>query len=252
MRQFFLDMLPAGLFEKEKRNGILTLLFIALIMLVIEYYGWQGPFGRYWKLIPIVNDDPKNFRLYAQLYTAASFFLFLFLLPLLFALLFPLGEKEDRFHGLGGFDLRFALTRYLPLVLVMWPVVFVATSSPGFYKFYPLYRPTSLSMLLFYEAFYLSMFVGTEYFFRGFGLFRMERLMPGYGVAIMTVPYALIHIHKPFPEALGSIVAGVVLGSLALRTGSIWPGVFTHAAIALSADFFALYHSGRLGKLLGM
>ena len=61
---------------------------------------------------------------------------------------------------------------------------------------------------------------------------------------IMMLPYALIHIHKPFPEAIGSMFAGLILGNLALKSRSIWFGVLLHMSIALSMDFLGLFNSG--------
>jgi membrane protease YdiL (CAAX protease family) len=74
----------------------------------------------------------------------------------------------------------------------------------------------------------------------------MEAMFPRYGVFLMVLPYALIYIHKPFPEALTSIVAGLVLGFLALKSRSIWPGILVHTTIAFSTDLFSLIHSGIL------
>jgi len=65
----------------------------------------------------------------------------------------------------------------------------------------------------------------------------------------MVIPYALIHVHKPLPEALAAVVAGLVLGWLAVKTRSIWPGVLVHGSVALMMDVFALFHAGRLQAL---
>jgi uncharacterized protein len=54
------------------------------------------------------------------------------------------------------------------------------------------------------------------------------------------VPYCMIHFSKPLPEALGAIVAGVVLGTLSLRTGSILGGAMLHVAVAVTMDVLAL------------
>jgi len=56
----------------------------------------------------------------------------------------------------------------------------------------------------------------------------------------------MIHYYKPFPEALGAIGAGLVLGVLAWRTGTIIYGWFLHYAVALSMDLLALWQTGRL------
>ena len=133
--------------------------------------------------------------------------------------------------------------------MIMLPILWIACSQESFYQFYPLYKPTTLDMLLIYEAIYLTQFIAVEFFFRGFGLFRLEKLCPGYGVLLMLIPYAFLHVHKPFGEAVASIIAGLILGHLALKSRSIWPGVCVHCCIALSADIFSLIHSGRLANL---
>jgi membrane protease YdiL (CAAX protease family) len=48
-----------------------------------------------------------------------------------------------------------------------------------------------------------------------------------------------MHMGKAEPEALGSIVAGVALGVLALRTRSFWYGVLVHASVAVWMDLLS-------------
>jgi membrane protease YdiL (CAAX protease family) len=57
---------------------------------------------------------------------------------------------------------------------------------------------------------------------------------------VMVVPYCMIHYGKPMPETLGAIVAGIVLGTLAMRTRSIWGGVLIHIAVAITMDMMAV------------
>ena len=52
----------------------------------------------------------------------------------------------------------------------------------------------------------------------------------------MMVPYVMIHFPKPYLEACGAIVAGVVLGSLSMKTGSIWAGFLIHSTVAILMD----------------
>lgn len=68
-------------------------------------------------------------------------------------------------------------------------------------------------------------------------------------IFVMVVPYTMIHFTKPFPETLGAIVAGIVLGTLALRTRSIFGGVAIHTAAGWSMDFFALHQKNEIHKL---
>jgi membrane protease YdiL (CAAX protease family) len=62
----------------------------------------------------------------------------------------------------------------------------------------------------------------------------------------MVVPYNMLHFGKPMPEALAAIVGGIVLGTLSLKTRSIWWGAALHISIALTMDVCALVHMGRV------
>jgi membrane protease YdiL (CAAX protease family) len=62
----------------------------------------------------------------------------------------------------------------------------------------------------------------------------------------MAVPYCMIHYGKPYLETHGAIVAGVVLGSLAMRTRSIYAGFLVHVTVAFAMDFLSLMRRGAL------
>ena len=246
LRKHYLpDNFPTGATLGLAATGV----FIAVVTLLLEFYGWQQPFHRMaGPVFGLDNLSRNDLAFYAQVYTSASFFVLLVVLPGLYHIVAPLPGKNPYGLSTRNFGRNFRL--YLPLLAIMLPVLWVACSNPAFNEFYPLYKPISLRDLLVYEAIYLTQFFAVEFFYRGFCLFRFERLAPGLGIFIMVIPYALLHIHKPFPEALGSIVAGLILGALALKSRSIWPGVLTHCTVALSADVFALVHSGRMAELL--
>ncbi len=93
---------------------------------------------------------------------------------------------------------------------------------------------------------YWLQFCALEFFFRGF---LLNGLVPRLGYAsifAMVLPYNMLHYGKPMPEALAAIVGGIVLGTLALKTRSIWLGASRHISIALTMDLCALGHMGRL------
>jgi membrane protease YdiL (CAAX protease family) len=50
----------------------------------------------------------------------------------------------------------------------------------------------------------------------------------------------MIHYGKPLPETMGAIGAGLLLGTLAMRTRSIWGGVLIHVGVATTMDVLAL------------
>ncbi|MCA9541205.1 MAG: CPBP family intramembrane metalloprotease, partial [Myxococcales bacterium] len=58
--------------------------------------------------------------------------------------------------------------------------------------------------------------------------------------------YCMLHFQKTASESLGAIVAGVILGTLAMKYRSIWGGVALHWLVAISMDVLSLFHQGRL------
>ena len=95
-------------------------------------------------------------------------------------------------------------------------------------------------MVVAHELGYVCYFFGWEFLFRGFLTLVLARYIGALAIVVQVVPFALLHVGKPQPEALGSIVAGIALAILALRTRSIWWGFLLHAAVALSMDAAAL------------
>lgn len=246
LRDYWPEPPPGNRAHGLAATGIL----VAVVTLLLEFYGWQRPFMQ--MAVPVFgldNLDRNELVLLSQVYTSASFLLLLVIVPCVFHLVAPLPGPNP--YGLSTANFGANMTRYYPLLLIMLPIVWIACGTPNFNEFYPLYKPETLAMFFVYEAIYLTQFFAVEFFYRGYCLFRFERIAPGVAVFIMVIPYALLHIHKPFPEAMGSIVAGLVLGTLALKSRSIWPGVLTHCTVAFSADFFSLWRSGRLWELVG-
>ena len=135
-----------------------------------------------------------------------------------------------------------SLHTYLWLLLAILPVVLAMSFSPSFQRTYPIYRQAgrSLSDLLVWELEYLSAFFAVEFFFRGYLLFGLRRAFASQAIFVAMLPYCMFHFTKPPAEALGSIVAGIVLGTLALTSRSIWGGVLLHTAVALTMDLAAL------------
>jgi membrane protease YdiL (CAAX protease family) len=74
----------------------------------------------------------------------------------------------------------------------------------------------------------------------------MRRSLGSAAIFAMAVPYCMIHYGKPYLEANGAIIAGIVLGSLAMRTRSIYAGFLVHITVALSMDLLALTHRNAL------
>jgi hypothetical protein len=154
-----------------------------------------------------------------------------------------------------GFRLR-GISRHLPLYgamyLVMLPVLVWASSFDSFLNYYPFYARAIEGGAGFwlYEFGYALQFVGVEAFFRGFMTFGLLPRFGALSVVVMTVPYTMIHFSKPMPEATAAIVAGLVLGTMAVRSRSFVPGIFLHVAVAITMDLLVIWRVGVLGNLL--
>ena len=123
------------------------------------------------------------------------------------------------------------------------PFVVYASYSPAFQAKYPFYDlapgeglfPTMAVWWFLYAA----QFVALEFFFRGFMVHGLKDRVGYASIFVMMVPYNMIHFGKPMTEALAAIGGGAVLGTLSLRTGSIWWGAALHIGIAGAMDVLA-------------
>ena len=136
-------------------------------------------------------------------------------------------------------------------IAVMLPLVYVMSLTSGFSAKYPFLRifngePYIGRTLLIWELIYFVQFFGLEFFFRGFLIHSLKRSLGLYSIFVMTVPYCMIHFGKPPAETFAAIAAGIFLGWLSYRNGSIWLGLALHCTVAFSMDILALLNKGLL------
>lgn len=138
---------------------------------------------------------------------------------------------------------------YLGLYLFMVPFLWWASAQPSFQETYPFYggAGSGWGVFLTYEFFYALQFIGVEFFFRGFLLFPLYRVFGYHALLITAIPYVMIHFGKPVPETIGALLAGLVLGFLALRARSCVLGIGLHVGIALTMDVMSMVR--RAGSL---
>jgi len=142
--------------------------------------------------------------------------------------------------GLGDWRLAgFLALLYLPLVLVgTW----VLSDGANFQAEYPHYRNAVQHWRLFilYHVLFLLYWVGWEYLWRGFVLFGTAHTLGPYAIFVQAIPFALLHLQKPLPEMLLSVVGGVAIGALAWRCRSFWIAVPIHAFQMLFLDLWCV------------
>ena len=139
----------------------------------------------------------------------------------------------------------------LQCVVIMLPLVYVMSLTAGFSAKYPFLKvyngdPYFSGTLLIWELVYFFQFFGLEFFFRGFLLHSLKPSLGVYSIFVMTVPYTMIHFQKPMPEAFAAIFAGIFLGWISYKKGTIWLGLMLHCTVAFSMDILALYNKGLL------
>ena len=222
---------------KTDARGVSSLVLAALLLILRRYFGrprtFRAVFGS------AVSDWPFH-GIWAHLYGTFSSLILYLAIPALFV--YFVFHERIRDHG---FRLK-GTGRYvwacLAMLLVVLPMVIAASFSPSFIAKYPLYSKAgnSWAQLLIWESAYGLYFLALEFFFRGFMLFTLVRYLGAYAIFVMVIPYAMIHFGKPFAETVGSIIAGAALGTLALRSRSIFGGVFIHIAVAWTMDLLAL------------
>ncbi len=141
---------------------------------------------------------------------------------------------------------------YVFFGVAMVPVLLWASTLQSFQAKYPFYDGAVLGGWHFwgFQLFYGLQFLGVEGFFRGFMLFGLERRIGWYAIPVMVIPYVMIHFGKPAPETFAAIIAGVLLGWMALRSRSFLWGVMVHWAVGIMMDSFVIGREIGFGEML--
>jgi membrane protease YdiL (CAAX protease family) len=228
-----------------------VLIGAAALLVVYHYYGKAYYFDEHF-FLPLLESghldglDAEWYPLLGYSYWAVAGLLIRVLVPILL-ILFLLRENPLDF----GLRLRGMLKHtplYLLLFMLMLPVLYAVSTTEAFQLKYPFYKGAVNGTwhFVWFEICYGIQFFSLEFFFRGFMTFGLYKRFGYYALLIMTIPYCLIHFGKPLPETIGAIGAGLLLGFLALRTGSVYLGTLLHWGVGLTMDALALYQVSNL------
>jgi len=214
-----------------------VLVLAALILVFQEYYGDRPFFER----LILPWENPRYYPLASFAWWSGSKVFGYLLIPII-AIKVMGGRLSDwglRIRGVGKH-----LWIYAALFAAFLPILVAASYTAAFQRTYPFYKLAARSWTdyLAWELMYGLSFVALEFFFRGFLLSALKRQMGAYAIFVMIVPYCMIHFHKPVPEVCGAIFAGIILGTLAMVTRSIWCGVLIHVSVAWTMDALSLAH----------
>ena len=252
----------AALAQRQNREGRLdprtpaTLVLGAFCLILVNYFGslefFQAHIAPILRRYEAAHPETLQVWLYEDLYWRIYWGLSRYLCYLLPLAVWPLVFKENPLDL--GLRVRGFLEHawiYLLCLVVVIPILALVAHMGDFGTYYPMYHLASRSWLdlAVWEAVYLGQFFTLEVFFRGFWV-RGSRGLGSSAIFFMVGPYVMIHFPKPYLEACGALVAGVVLGSLSMKTRSIWAGFLVHATVAILMDLLALDHRHALPTLL--
>lgn len=242
---------------KTDLRPLVALPLCALILTLQEYYGGRAYFDTV--LRPLILDYDAShhgfFRfvkfdeLYGFGWWAGTRILgYVFVPFVVWKTVFPKDSLLDMGLRTRGFFAHVWI--YGLFLAVVLPAMLIVSREPDFGGYYPFYKQSSRSWLdfLLWEAMYFGQFFALEVFFRGFWLGALRRQMGSGAIFAMCVPYCMIHYGKPYLEASGAIVAGIALGSLSMKTKSIYQGFLVHITVAGLMDWLALSHRNALPK----
>lgn len=220
----------------------IILVTVAVSLTLQEYIGDRSFFA-------------EHFRTHGKYWDLESFawwsgwrFLGYVIMPMIVLAFLPGERIRDCYVSTKGFFKH--LWIYVVLFACILPAVIAASHTQEFRETYPFYRMANRSHfdLWCWEALYALQFLSLEFFFRGFILQGLRRALGSNAIFVMIVPYCMIHYGKPLPETLGAIGAGLILGTLAMRTRSIWGGVLIHLGVAMTMDIMALHGCPPIGS----
>ncbi|HTM46165.1 MAG TPA: CPBP family intramembrane glutamic endopeptidase [Polyangiaceae bacterium] len=227
----------------------------AMVLTMQEYYGGRSFYDG--SIDPILRALEKSgwaflkLKKYSELYGYAWWVLARLVgyvgIPVTFwKLIFPKDSLLDMGLRTRGFISH--LWIYGVCLAIVLPVLLLVAQQPDFGTYYPFYKNSSRSWFdfLLWESMYWLQFLSLEFFFRGWMLSVLRRTLGAAAIFAMAVPYCMIHYGKPYLEAHGAIVAGVVLGSLAMRTRSIYAGFLLHITVAVGMDLLSLWKRASL------
>lgn len=202
---------------------------VALITFVSMYYSTPGFFRSVFDV-----DDPK---FYSTLYWFSADGFLMLVVPLILIFLVLKGKPADYGFRIG--DYKFGLISSAVFILIMLPVIWIASGSESFARAYPqggVNVRENISVLLYYELFVGFYMLAWEFFWRGYMLFGLKEKFGYYAVLMQMVPFFILHRGKPEIEVFASIFAGLILGIQALRANSFIYCFITHWVIMIFVD----------------
>lgn len=249
----------SGEYVRDQANGrpnlemASVLIVVALSLTIINFYakrygwvpGFAGLFGSDPASVESALDNSQLGRF--AIWTGVQLIAYVGLPLILIVTVFkrPVRDFGLRIGGVGAHWRIYAVLFALSAPFIVW--VSYSAAFQAKYPFYNLAPGEGLwPGMSVWWIMYALQFVALEFFFRGFMIHGLKWRLGYAAIFVMVVPYNMIHFEKPLIEAIGAIAGGITLGTLSLKTRSIWWGAALHIAVAGTMDLLSLYQKGLL------
>lgn len=215
---------------------------VAVITFVSMHYSTPGFFRKMF--------DVEDTKFCQTLYWFSADGFLMLIVPLILVMA-VLKEKPSDFGFRVG-DYKFGLISSAVFILVMLPVIWIASGTESFARTYPQGGVTvreSIPVLLYYELLVGFYMLSWEFFWRGYMLFGLKNKFGYYAVFIQMIPFVILHRGKPEIEVFASIFAGLILGIQALRANSFIYCFIVHWVVMIFVDTISVlrYNSKSYG-----
>jgi len=230
--------------QRDLAGGLTTL---AVGVLVTAFLFWRNHYG-----------EQMMFDEYNLLNTACILWI-----PLVVVMLFLRREPTD--YGFAVGDTKEAMRLALGAVLLFLPVVLVIAPGDGPQAYYVpwlgnyggsralvfgmwhgtrhLSDHIDWARLAYHELVMGFYMFGWEYYFRGFLLSGLRRILPlWWAIGLQALFFFALHYGKPWPEMLSSLPGGVIMALVSIRYRSFIPCFVVHFLISLSFDFAVVFY----------
>jgi len=248
LRDLFANLRETWVRSPADRRAIVTLIAGCVLLLAFGLWGRPG-FLRGANLDAAaallgLDATSEYYRLLSYLYWGVTSILLRILAPCLVIWLVLKESPKDFGYRIRGTAKHAWI--YLLLFVAMLPVITAVSFTQAFQIKYPMYGQAIRGWNHFipYEIAYGIQFFGVEAFFRGFLTFGLYQRFGYYALLVMVIPYSMVHFGKPPLEVFAAIPAGLLLGFLALRTGSWLYGALLHWAVGITMDLAAILQKG--------
>lgn len=219
----------------KQRAFIWKSIFMLLILTIDVCFKWH------YDIIREVFDSRDRSYMYRVIGQLTS--ILTVIVPLFFYYYWK--EKNDKtLYGLKASARK--VGQYVPLILLMIPLIAAASFEESFRNFYPIFRTYNLfldwpveSRAILFELVYGFDFMTTEFLFRGFMVLGFTCFLGPRAVLPMVGLYVALHFGKPAGETIGSFFGGYILGVLAYQSKNIWGGIIAHMGVAWLMELFA-------------